>query len=317
MIHVGVIGYRNHALRLIEIANEHKLCNVKYIYHPSKNLGSNLSSTNDIKDLFSCDIVVIASPSNTHYEYIIKIIKNSKAFIFCEKPPVTKKSNLKALNNLSDEEKSRIYFNFNMRFSFLSDILQDKSILKHIGQIHNIEIINSHGLAFKQEYDKSWRADGKENLHAITETVAIHYIDILQFIFGDIVDYSYYPSITAKTGTAYDSALINLKFDSTTASIYTSYASPLINEITILGTNGYIKIENNKLSVFSPRDTFTKEGFFVKPPIVIDKNIVTNNYKESLTRSFDFFIDNIRKKSLPLKYYDASVASNKFILDMV
>ena len=58
-------------------------------------------------------------------------------------------------------------------------------ILKQIVTvIISINFIVSHGLAFKEEYIKSWRSDGQKNLHNILDTLTIHYLDLSNFFFG-------------------------------------------------------------------------------------------------------------------------------------
>ena len=48
-----------------------------------------------------------------------------------------------------------------------------------------MNIISTHGLAFKKGYEESWRADGKNNLHNILDTVSIHYLDLFSWMNDD------------------------------------------------------------------------------------------------------------------------------------
>ena len=45
--------------------------------------------------------------------------------------------------------------------------IQKKSM--ELEKIIQINIISTHGLAFKKEYKNSWRSDGKNNLHNILD----------------------------------------------------------------------------------------------------------------------------------------------------
>jgi len=314
-LQIGIIGYRNHALRLINLVSQNKYCEVKFIYHPNKNI-NHPCGTNRLQDLYQCDGVFISSPNQTHFNYIEKLLEHCKGYIFCEKPPVNRLSDLEKLSNISNSDKSRIYFNYNFRFGLLNSVLHNSDYLKALGNIHHIKIISTHGLAFKKDYSNSWRADGENNLHSITETVAIHYIDLLRLNFGQINTYSYNPDIIAKTGTAYDTVHVALKFDKVTASIFASYASPLINEISIIGTDGFLKICEGELILCSPRDIFDANGFFKTPPI-IQKRVIDNQkeYENSLKKSVDFFISHVQeKKKIDAKYFEASLSSNRFLL---
>ena len=113
----------------------------------------------------------------THFEYIKKLIENSDCFIFCEKPPVTSLDGIKYLENISPENKKRVFFNFNLRFSKLNQIIKEYSDSEKHGKIIQIKIISSMGFAFKNEYLNSWRSDGKTNLHNIIVNSSIHWSD--------------------------------------------------------------------------------------------------------------------------------------------
>ena len=96
VVKLGIIGYGNQAIRLIAICKEIKNCNIAFIYHPTKSLDDPRSTTN-FSDILSCHAVIIATPNNTHFKYIRKLIDHFDGFIFCEKPPC---NSLKDLNYL-------------------------------------------------------------------------------------------------------------------------------------------------------------------------------------------------------------------------
>jgi predicted dehydrogenase len=171
VVKIGIIGLRNHAERLKAILDERNDCQVCFLYHPTKKI-NDARSTNDISDIYKMNAIFIASPNNTHVKYIDLCMKNSNGYIFCEKPPATSNAELKVLRNITNNKK-KIFFNFNFRFSKLNEIIKELIITDKIGKIINIGIIASQGLAFKDGYIGSWRADGKKNLHNIIETISI------------------------------------------------------------------------------------------------------------------------------------------------
>ena len=107
MWRVGFIGFGNHAKRLHEYIDNTKLDYELVCYHPNKNDGQN---TNNLETLFACDLVFITSPNNTHFEYIMKILKYSDAKIFCEKPPCVSFEELEVLKSISAKSMERIFF---------------------------------------------------------------------------------------------------------------------------------------------------------------------------------------------------------------
>jgi len=318
VVNLGIIGYRNHAARLMSLIEKRKDCKIKYIYHPTKSI-SDSRGTNNISDLYSCDGVIIASPNNTHFDYIIDLLKNSDSVIFCEKPPVTSLNDLKKLEKLSLIDKHRLFFNFNYRFSDIAENLQKNLNSREIGKLIHVSIFSTHGLAFKKEYPSSWRADGKKNLHSVLETVTIHYLDLLVFCLGNLDKSYYFPTLVSESGTSYDTSTVILQYkNGTTVSIVNSYAAPYINDISIIGTNGFFTIRNDQLIIRSPRDTFDKRGLFISPPIFHkSKFSIQDDYTNSLEKSFNYFLIHIiKKKDMNINHFQASLLTNRLIIDL-
>jgi len=316
VLNLGIIGYRKHAAKLISFIEERSDCKINFIYHPTKQLEDS-RFTNNFSDLYSCDAVVISSPNQTHFDYIEKLTKNFNGYIFCEKPPVTNFNDLEKLNNLPSNQKKKMFFDFTFRFSDLNNLIKQEMHSEELGQIIHIDIFGSKGLAFKKEYAGSWRADGKNNLHNILDANTIHYVDLINLHLGKIDKAFYLPSLFSKKGTSYDTSYVVLQYENgVTLSIFNSYATPLINEVLIIGTNGYCTIRNNQLLIHSPRDTFDKDGLFTNPPIIrsLDFNL-SEDIENSLRKSLDFFISIVQtKEEIPIEYFDKSVTTNRIIL---
>jgi hypothetical protein len=102
------------------------------------------------------------------------------------------------------------------------------------------------------------------------------------------------------------------------ASIFTSYSTPLVENIVIVGTNGFIVIADGKMEISYPRDTFDENGLFTNPKnkeeIAFSFQI---NGKNSLKNSTNYFLNHLRNSQLfELKDFDISVYSNKITLEM-
>ena len=319
VIKIGIIGYKNHAARLLSILEKKPGVIINFIYHPTKSL-TDSRFTNNFSDLFNCDAIMIASPNHTHFEYIRKLLNNDfVGYIFCEKPPVTSLDDFNKLEKIPLEHKNKIFFNFNLRFSKLSEEIKKQINSQHIGKIIYINIISSKGLAFKKEYLGSWRADGEKNIHNILDTVSIHYIDMLNLHFGNIKKSTYIPSLISKNGTSYDTNQLLLQYDnSVIASIFNSYATPHINEILIIGTNGFLTIRNDKLQIYSPRDTFDSKGFFTNPPLFQNTDfVIEDDIENSLSNSIDFFLSCVKgRKTIDAVHFNTSLATTSLILQL-
>lgn len=315
-VKLGIIGYRNHAIRLISLCAEIESCNIKLIYHPTKSI-EDQRSTNNFSDLLNCDAVIIASPNHTHFEYVKKLLENFNGYIFCEKPPVTSLNDIDWLKKLPTKTKEKVFFNFNYRFSRLEETIKNFSSSHQIGNIVSIHFVMNHGLAFKEKYFKSWRSDGEKNLHNILDTLTIHYLDLANFVFGNPSRVSYFPSLMSKNGSSYDTCNLLMQYaDGKTVSILNSYSSPYINETMIIGTNGVVSIRDNLLSIRSPRDTFDEKGFFTIAPIIFSQKFdIKNEYDKSLKNSLSYFISNVeKKKPMSLDHFTTSLETNRLIL---
>ena len=112
---LGIIGDGVHSLRIQKIL---KSFGLKYLlYKPNQNQSKYV----DFEKIKKCKIIFIISPNSTHFDYIKKFYE--KRYIFCEKPPVNKLSELKNLNKLNAK---KIFFNFNFRYSLLAEIIKKK-----------------------------------------------------------------------------------------------------------------------------------------------------------------------------------------------
>ncbi len=314
---IGIIGFGNHASRIISILEKFTNIEIHKIFHPTKIVLENIG-TNQFKDLYDCDCILILSPDDTHFEYISKLSQNYNGYIFCEKPIVTKLNELRKLENINEDKKKKIFFNFNFRFSKISEILKKGITDKKIGEISHVNILSTHGLAFKKEYLDSWRSDKKKNHHNILDSLAIHYLDLILFQMGNIKNLNYYPRLVSKNGNSYDTCRLTLETENASVVIYCSYANPKINEIVIIGTNGYITIRDNKKEIFSPRDTFDPKGFFIKPPMTENEIFnFENEYIDSLKKSLECFIEYVKnKKLIDLENFDRSIMTTKLLIEM-
>ena len=316
VIDIGIIGYRNHAQRLITLVENNSECNLKYIFHPNKNIADD-RGIHDFSLLFDCDVIIIASPNKTHYDYLKKL-QSFSGYVFCEKPPAVNLDELNELEKFPDSVYKKIFFNFNYRFSELNNLFDTYINSGDIGEIVFIEIIASQGLAFKQEYANSWRADGINNKFNLLDTVTIHYLDLITQHFGISKKQFYFPKLISKNGSSFDTGQLLLEYEKFNVSIINSYATPFIGELSIIGTNGYVSIKNGILEVRTPRDTFDKNNLFIIPPIFLTTKFdMQKDYNSSLKNSFDFFISNVlHKKQFDSSLYETSLKTTQLILEL-
>ena len=325
-IKIGFIGYKGHATRLIKIFDKMGGCNITHFFHPNKDINisdlplcnrSKSLSTRNLEDLYSCDGIVISSPNYTHFAYLKKLAAEYKGYIFCEKPPVSSIKELKKLEHFPDNAKGRIYFNFNMRLGFLSEVLSTFPERYKLGDPVRFSITVGHGLGFKKAYKDSWRA--KKSFHAggILETLGIHYLDLVSFLFGKPKDVWYNAENLSPYGNSKDTCHLSCRFNNRCVlNLTCSYCIPFAKERQFYYTNGLIDFSGGSIKVFAPRDTFGKDGRFAHPPLVYKRRLNEENlFTDSLKDSCRYFMGFIKKRqAVGLKHFRQSIDSNRMCL---
>ena len=309
---ISIIGYKNHSVRLRNI--------LKSPYYNDMGINVRLWNhhTDKFSDIIDSDVIMIASPNDTHIHYIKKILNESSAYVFCEKPPVTNSEDLKYLNDLRDDEKERIFFNFNYRFSDLSKMIEKYDYM--IGKPVHFNFVSSHGLALKDSFKDNWRFSTTNELMGVYGTVAVHYIDLCLWLLGECVDMNINKSNFTNSKTA-DSVSIDMKFkNGCTVNIFVSYVTPFINKSDLIFDNAIFELDNGVLNLYHPRESFDEDGNFEKPYnrhiSQFDKS--KHYYDNSLGRALDFFINTTNNKNkFSIKDFQTSIETNKILINNV
>jgi predicted dehydrogenase len=296
---ITIIGYKNHALRLKSILNKLGYDNVvNYNYH-----------TDSLED---SDVYFISSPNETHMEWIDKLKEQDK-YIFCEKPPVT---NLEDLGRLELLLNTKLYFNFNYRFSSLVRSAKHYIDTKELGKLLNINCVSTHGLAFKESFQDNWRFKSDNLFSSIIGNMGIHYIDLVGYLCGNITD------INIKSGSVVsdklpDTATLDIVNDLCDVKVFLSYAAPFRNQVTMLFDNGILELLDGKVTLQTPRDTADKDGMF-KPPDYIYLEVFNNSkeyYDDSLKTSIEYFMKCVEENEpISTEHYNQSITTTKKLI---
>ena len=303
---ITIIGYKNHSLRLHDLLNKLGYESTMWNHHEDK-----------FSEIIDSDCVFISSPSDTHVNYIKKILKESPlSYIFCEKPPTTNAKDLKYLKGLDSSDKEKIFFNYNYRFSFLSQLVSECDL----GRPVHFNFMSSHGLALKDSYRDNWRFSSTNELLGVYGTVAIHYIDLCMWLLGEYESIKINKHNYSNSKTA-DSITINMKFkNGCTTNIFVSYVTPFINKSDLIFDNGILELDNGKIKLYEPRESFDENGHFTKPysRCVIDRESSRDYYDVSLKQSLFFFIESVIKKNkFKISDFDMSIESNELLLNKI
>ena len=316
----GFIGYRNQSKKLLVSFQKQTKGQYKVYIHNKKNLlkytnTRNTNYTNNINDLKNCEIIVISSPSNTHFKYI-NFFKNKAKYIFCEKPGVVNKTELNKIQKFSNNLKKKIYFNFNYLHSDFFIILKKIIVKKKYGKIINISIKSTHGLSFKKNSAYLKKSDHKNIYNNIYGNLAIHYINFFINIFYkvDFKNINLYSFNKKKTN---DTVSVNLTLNNLIdVNIFLSYSTIFSKTIDIYFSNCLIQFKDNKIYEYFPRDTFNKKGNFTKPkPRLLNKNVDLT--QKSTINSINYFLESINNKKSFMKEFNKMVNTNKLIQNSI
>jgi predicted dehydrogenase len=302
-LRICIIGDGLHSKRVQRILSKKK-CNFD-IFKPA-----NKKKTIMTKNFKKYHAIFIMSPDNTHYYYIKKLFKCS--YIFCEKPPCTKKKHLQYLLKIKSR---KIYYNYNFRFSKIFKIMQVKYKFK-LGNLLYGNIIYGQALGLKKNYKNQWRSKKNLSPKGILQVVSIHFIDFVNYFFP-IKNIETELKSLSNFGNSFDNATVKITTkNNALIHIYNSWTSQLINVKKFIFQNGSIEQDEKFITVKGPALSLDKNNF-TKLPNTIKKFKFRQNKdsEKSLEESVNFFLKNVlNKKLFCRKSITHCLLSNKFVI---
>ncbi|WP_321369286.1 Gfo/Idh/MocA family oxidoreductase [uncultured Draconibacterium sp.] len=141
----------------------------------------------------SVDYISICSPNYLHITHIELALKNG-CDVICEKPLVIHSEDLDKIKEWEVDSGKRVYTVLQLRYH--PTILKLKEEIEQSGKdFFNIELkyITSRG----KWYFKSWKGDVKKS-GGIATNIGIHFFDMLNWIFGDVMQNKIMHSVDTK-----------------------------------------------------------------------------------------------------------------------
>jgi predicted dehydrogenase len=325
---IGIIGFRNHASRLASEILSLNYAEQIIFYHPNaeavfdqtpfKFKEKYIFKTNKFTDLEDCVAVVIASPSNTHVEYIKKLL-NFDVFIFCEKPLATNLEEINFVKSLPESQSSRIYVNFHMLFNEFAINLKKFVKSGAIGKALHLSMISTHGLSYKEAYGGNWRFQDKNPFSNIFGNLGIHYLHFYESLFGQTTNFDLCLSNINTKFHEPDSVNISLSnSDGISANFFLSYSAPFNKHGECYFNNGIIFEKNGLVEIQEPRDFFDASGKFIAAnrkiiePYTKD-NIVATPMQKAINH---FFRGILSKKGFSKKDFELAIRASELVLSM-
>lgn len=194
------------------------------------------------------NFITIATPNSFHFPQAIDSLKAGKD-ILIEKPIDFRHARALEINRIAKEHKRQAFSVLQVRYNPTLKLVREALKKEYLGKIRSISLIQRWQRP--EQYFESWRSDIKIGGRTLYE-VGIHYLDIIQWLFG-------LPEVKASatfsnkhTNIAFeDTVFAILKFPSgASGSIEVTVASEPTNlecSISIIGSEGHIKIGGKAL----------------------------------------------------------------------
>lgn len=268
IIKIGVVGSGRVAKKFVNEARSVSGINVEAAFNP------NIKSAKAFGKAFELDIhtnswdtfasaisaIYVASPHNTHYEYI-KAALNSGKHVLCEKPLVLKKSQAEYVFSMAKQRE--LVLMEAIKTAYAPGFIKLMNIAKigSIGKIYDVEACFT-----KLTYGDVRELRAEENGGSFTELASYPLLAAIKLLGEDYEDLRF-ESFTDKNGIdIYTKAYLKYAESLATAKVGLGVKSE--GQLIISGTEGYIIVDAPwwKTESFEIRyeDTSRNEKFFVK-----------------------------------------------------
>lgn len=296
-LRIGLVGCGNISKKYVTILNKIKGIEVTASYDtvPSQSIefSKNFSNCQPVetydKLLERCNLIILCTPTSEHYP-LAKIALFNQKHVFIEKPITIDTIQAKELVKLANKNNLAIQVNFQYRFSNVSKQAKNWVKKKIFGKI-----ITSHvKINWRRDdrYYSGWRGKKSCAGGGIIINQAIHFIDLLCFLFGKPVKVLAKIQITRKGINVEDSACAILDFGKNGLATVTGTTATYpdeYGEIEIHGTKGSVIIDQINTGGRIKTQAFLKP----KKLTVRSSKIKLANNKKSLEQ----FLQQIRSKT--------------------
>jgi len=255
---VGIIGCGAILPRHLESIYENKdfelvaVCDIQEDI--SKKIGKklNVKYYTDYKEMIkdgSVNFITIATPNSLHFSQSIYALENN-CDVLIEKPVSFSKDEIDEIQKIADSNNQKAYCVLQVRLNPTVQLIKEVIDKKLLGDIRSVNLIQRWQRPV--EYFTGWRSVPSIGGGTLYE-VGIHYLDVLQFLFGK-------PEV--HSSKVYKMKHASVDIEDTIYSIFdfgsfggtceiTIAAEPhnLECSISILGSNGFMKVGGKALNI--------------------------------------------------------------------
>lgn len=199
------------------------------------------------------DCVIIASWTQTHVPIGIAAAQNGARVIVCEKPIASDLRQAEALIDACNKHNTKLIINHERRYDYRYNFVKKLVTSNEIGRISSV-----HGFVFTPSKVHQPDSGGGPLLHDGT-----HLIDIIHYLFGDIIQVQGYTQRYSDNSLYEDYAIAHCITNSDVHVTLEAggHRDYFMFELQILGTNGKIVIGNGYLYLYKPAKSKLYTGF--------------------------------------------------------
>lgn len=243
IIRLGIIGTGRIAHRFVPEAKYVSGINAEGVYNPHIESAKKFAQkfelktyTDNLEELFeTTDAVYIASPHETHYQYIKSSLEHGK-HVLCEKPMVLKKEEAEELFEIAREKKcilmEAIKTAYCPGFSQLLNIVRSGSV----GNVVDVEACFT-----KLESPLSRELSDKKYGGSFTELASYPLLPIAKILGSDYKNLTF-KSICAENGIDIYTK-VYLDYGNAMATVKVGLGAKSEGQLIVTGTRGYIIVE--------------------------------------------------------------------------
>jgi predicted dehydrogenase len=256
---VGIIGCGaifNRHLESIK-SNEDKfelisICDVNSILSKSISNRLEISYFTDYKEMIlskRINFVVVLTPNSSHYEQAKFALENG-CDVLIEKPVCFKPEEVLSLSDIANRNSRKAYCVLQVRMNPTVQIIKKVLESNLLGNIRGVSFVQRWQRPL--EYFSGWRAEPLIGGGTLYEC-GIHYLDIIQYLFGvpKVLSSKLY-KVKHKSQLIEDTIYSIFDFESFGGTCEVTIAAEPQNietSISILGSNGYIKVGGKALNI--------------------------------------------------------------------
>lgn len=299
---VAIIGFGKIGKLRYNILKKNKFVEILSIYDPKKNSNKKNIFVNKPELIFNnneIDAVFVSTPNYLNYYYTNKLICKKK-FVFCEKPPTIKISELNNIIKNEKKYKKQVMYGFNHRHHESIKMMLDLIRKKKFGKI--LWMRGRYGKSVDKNFFNNWRSNIKNSGGGILMDQGIHMLDLLN-IFSNGFDVA--KSIVSNSFWNLDIednvfAIFQNKKNKISASLHSTITQwRHLFSLEIFMTNGYMVLNGLKTSSNSygkEELTVAKNRTRLPRAISIKEKKFIFKIDNSFKNETNIFINNIIKK---------------------